>query len=55
MRLSKFGGTGTFSNAKYSFPKDERNINRDIEKRSLHGPDPTAYSPGIRRSEAAVS
>jgi hypothetical protein len=39
------GGTGATNNANYSFPKETRNITKDIEKKANDFPDPTSYSP----------
>jgi len=44
------GGVGSSVGASFSFPKDERNINRDIEKKIKDIPDPTSYDPNLKNS-----
>ncbi|CDW81167.1 UNKNOWN [Stylonychia lemnae] len=49
------GGVGSSVGASFSFPKDDRNITRDIEKKSKDIPDPTAYDPALRNSQIGIS
>lgn len=41
--VKTLGGAGSKSGASFSFPMDERNASRDIEKKSKDMPDPTSY------------
>lgn len=41
------GGIGTSTGAQFSFPKDSRNITKEVERKSQELPDPTSYSPKL--------